>query len=66
MRSRTYTVPGMSCSHCERAVSDELSAVPGVDFVEVDLATKLVTVRGAHLDDAALREAIADAGYEAS
>jgi copper chaperone CopZ len=61
-----YTVPGMSCGHCERAVSEELSHVVGVDSVDVDLETKLVTVRGRELDDAALRAAIEEAGYEAA
>jgi copper chaperone len=56
----------MSCAHCERAVSDELSAVDGVESVEVDLSTKLVVVRGRGLDDAALRAAIEEAGYEAA
>ncbi len=65
MAERIYTVPGMSCEHCERAVAAELSAVPGVESVGVDLATKVVVVRGDRLDDAALRAAIEDAGYEA-
>lgn len=61
-----YSVPDMSCGHCERAVSSELEAVSGVNDVEVDLKTKLVTVRGDRLDDAALRVAIEEAGYEAA
>jgi copper chaperone CopZ len=61
----TYTVPDMSCSHCEAAVTEELERVTGVESVDVDLSTKLVTVAGDPLDDAALRAAIADAGYEA-
>jgi copper chaperone CopZ len=59
-----YTVPGMHCAHCERAVSDELQQVEGADSVEIDLDAKLVTVRGVALDDAALRAAIDEAGYE--
>jgi copper chaperone len=66
MNEITYTVPDMSCGHCERAVSSELEAVSGVSCVEVDLQTKLVTVRGEPLDDAALRAAIEEAGYEAA
>ena len=61
----TFTVPGMHCGHCERAVSDEVAAVPGVEAVAVDLETKLVTVTGERLDAAALRSAIDEAGYEA-
>jgi copper chaperone len=64
--SITYTVPAMHCSHCEAAVSEELEAVEGVDAVEVDLETKLVTVTGSDLRDAALRVAIEEAGYEAA
>ena len=61
-----YTVSGMTCEHCRNAVSSELGAVAGVRSVEVDLDTKLVTVTGEGLDDAALRDAIEEAGYEAA
>jgi len=62
----TYTVSDMTCGHCKQAVTQEVSAVEGVDSVEVDLDTKLVTVVGSSLDDAKLRAAIDDAGYEAA
>ena len=61
----TYRVPGMTCGHCRIAVAEELSAVPGVECVEVDRDAKLVTVNGAPLDAAALRAAIDEAGYQA-
>lgn len=61
----TYTVPGMTCGHCEASVKEELGAVAGVQSVDVDLKTKLVTVSGSSLDGAALRAAIREAGYEA-
>jgi putative ABC transport system ATP-binding protein len=66
MSELVYTVPDMNCSHCKQAVSSELSQVAGVDSVDVDLDTKLVTVRGHELDDAALRAAIEEAGNEAN
>jgi copper chaperone len=66
MTEITYTVPEMSCGHCKQAVSSELAEVAGVDSVDVDLDTKLVTVRGHELDDAELRAAIEEAGYEAA
>jgi copper chaperone len=66
MTEITYTVPAMSCGHCKRAVSSELLAVEGVEDVAVHLETKLVVVRGAALDDARLRAAIEEAGYEAA
>jgi copper chaperone CopZ len=46
-------------------VSEEVGAVAGVESVQVDLDSKLVTVRGAALDDAAIRAAIDEAGYQA-
>jgi copper chaperone len=61
-----YTVPGMHCGHCKQAVSEEVSAVPGVESVAIDLETKRVTVVGEALDDAELRAAIDEAGYEAA
>ena len=59
-----YSVPGVHCAHCRAAIADEVGAVPGVESVGVDLEAKRVTVVGSGLDDAALREAIDEAGYE--
>jgi copper chaperone len=66
MSEITYTVPDMTCGHCKQAVSSELAEVAGVDGVDVDLDSKLVTVRGHDLNDAELRAAIEEAGYEAA
>ena len=63
---KTYTVPGMSCSHCVTAVSHKVAQVAGVDSVDVALDSKRVTVRGRDLGDDAVRAAIGEAGYEAS
>src|SRR6266545_3166177 len=65
MTEITYSVPDMSCGHCKHEVTTEVSAVAGVDSVDVDLDTKRVVVRGAGLDDAAIRAAIDAAGYGA-
>jgi copper chaperone len=65
MNELRYRVPGISCAHCEAALGDEVGAVAGVERVEVDLETKLVVVHGSELDDARLRAAIVEAGYEA-
>jgi copper chaperone len=64
METRSFTVPDMTCGHCKKAVTEEVSRVAGVQGVDVDLDTKLVLVRGEALDDGALREAIEEAGYE--
>jgi copper chaperone len=66
MSNLTYTVPAMHCGNCTAAVEREISQVPGVELVEAELATKLVVVRGKGVDDAAVREAIKEAGYEAA
>ena len=66
MSELTYTVAGMSCSHCEHAIKSEVSTVPGVETIDVDLETKLVVVKGEALDDGAIRAAIDEAGYEAA
>jgi len=66
LSEHTYLVEGMSCGHCRAAVIEEVEQVTGVDAVDVDLERRLVTVRGDAVDDGAVREAIAQAGYEAS
>jgi copper chaperone len=60
----SYSVPGVSCEHCRAAIEGEVSAVAGVASVVVDLDAKTVTVTGDPLDDAALRAAIDEAGYD--
>ncbi len=65
VQTQTYSVPGMHCDHCKAAVTRELRSVPGVAAVDADLETKLVTVWGHVLDDAALIAAIDEAGYDA-
>jgi len=59
----TYDVPGVSCGHCVDAITREVSAVPGVRAVRVDLDAKTVTVEGTP-SDADVRAAIDEAGYE--
>jgi copper chaperone len=64
--TRTYTVSGIHCGHCAAAIKQEVAGVEGVEAVDVDLDAKVVTIRGEALSDAALREAIEEAGYEAA
>jgi copper chaperone len=60
-----YAVIGMTCQHCVAAITEEVSAVAGVTGVAVDLAAGRVSVSSAGpLDDAAVRAAIDEAGYE--
>ena len=62
----TYTVPAIHCAHCAMSIREEVSEVEGVEDIDVDLESKLVTIRGLALDDVALRAAIEEAGYEAA
>lgn len=44
MSTTTYTVVGMTCAHCVQAVTTEVSALPGVDSVHVDLESGSLTI----------------------
>lgn len=61
----TFTVVGMTCDHCVKAVTSELQALPGVSRVEIDLASGAVTVESAEpLSHRAVAAAVEEAGYE--
>ncbi|MEU1691656.1 heavy-metal-associated domain-containing protein [Streptomyces hirsutus] len=60
-----YKVSGMTCGHCEGAVSKEISALEGVTAVQAVAKTGEVTVTStAPLDQGAVRAAVDEAGYE--
>ena len=59
----TYTVAGMTCSHCVASVSEEVAEVAGVDAVDVDLGSGRLAVTG-DVSDADIHAAVAEAGYE--
>jgi copper chaperone CopZ len=62
--STTFTVSGMTCGHCERAVTQEIGALTGVESVIVDLATGAVTVTATEpVDRADVAAAVTEAGY---
>ena len=62
--STTFSVTGMTCDHCRRAVTQEISAVDGVESVDVDLASGTVTVSTARpVDRADIAAALDEAGY---
>ncbi len=68
MTTYQVDVSGMSCDHCERAVGEELDALPAVESVVIELVpdgTSTVTVQAtAPLLEADVRDAIDEAGYE--
>ena len=68
MTTTTYAVTGMTCAHCVAAVTDEISQLPGVNGVTVDLvadgASQVTVASDAPLDTERVREAVDEAGYE--
>lgn len=65
MTTATYTVTGMTCGHCAQSVTEEVSEVPGVADVAVDLPTGAVTVTSEQpLSEDQIRTAVTEAGYE--
>ncbi len=63
--TNTYRVTGMTCGHCVQAVTSELTELPGVTGVEVDLSSGAVTVASDRpLTDDEVRAAVDEAGYE--
>jgi copper chaperone CopZ len=60
----TFQVTGMTCGHCQRAVTEEISRIPGVQGVAVDLATGSVTVTAMQpVDRVDIAHAVDEAGY---
>ena len=60
----TFQVTGMTCGHCRRAVTEEISRIPGIQGVAVDLATGSVTVTATQpVDRANVALAVDEAGY---
>jgi copper chaperone CopZ len=62
--STTFTVNGMTCSHCVRALTQEICAIAGVDSVRIDVPTGTVTVTACEpVDPADIAAAVEEAGY---
>jgi copper chaperone len=64
METVTYEVPGITCGHCRSAIEQEVGGLADVVSVAVDIEARTVEVTGS-ADDAAIRAAIVEAGYEA-
>lgn len=68
MTTTTNGVTAMTCEHCASAVKDELTKLPGVREIAVDLVPEGISsvhvVSDEPLDDARVREAVDEAGYE--
>ncbi len=65
MSTETYTVTGMTCSHCVASVTEEVTEVPGVTDVQVELETgRLTVVADQPIGADAVRAAVEEAGYQ--
>jgi len=66
-RTIELSVDGMTCGHCVMSVSEELREIPGVKNVEVILnsgsTSKVTVLTDTPLDDAALSDAVSEAGF---
>lgn len=64
MTTTEYQVTGMTCGHCEGAITRDVSQIAGVENIDVSAATgKLVVTSTAELDDAQVLAAVEEAGY---
>ncbi|MDR1768689.1 MAG: heavy-metal-associated domain-containing protein [Propionibacteriaceae bacterium] len=57
-----YTVSGLTCDHCVKAVKQEVSAIPGVNGVELSIAGDLKIDSSQAIDFDRVVEAVAEAG----
>jgi copper chaperone len=65
MQTTTYPVSGMTCGHCVESVRAEVSLIPGVTGVTVDLAAGSMTVTSLQpVERETVRAAVDEAGYE--
>jgi copper chaperone len=65
MAETSYTVKGMTCTHCVASVTEEVSEIAGVRTVDVDLATGRVTIASDEPVPAErVAAAVTEAGYE--
>ena len=68
MSTQTISVQGMTCGHCVKSVTEEITEIPGVTGVQVDLVsggTSTVTVDADEpVADDALKAAVEEAGYQ--
>lgn len=66
MSTSEYQVTGMTCGHCEMAIRDEVSRIPGVQGIDVSAQSGRRVVRSsAPVEDTAVLAAVDEAGYQA-
>ena len=66
MATTEFNVTGMTCSHCEMSVREEVEEIPGASVSQVSHETgRLVVESDQPVDDAAVKAAVQEAGYSA-
>ncbi len=64
-QTNTYNVTGMTCAHCVNSVTEEVTAIPEVERVKIDLENGTLTVTASEgLSDDDIRTAVEEAGYD--
>jgi len=65
--SKTINVDGMTCDHCVNAVTEEISKIPDVTEVNIDLhageISQVTITAGSEISDADIVAAVEEAGY---
>jgi copper chaperone len=65
MTERVYKVPDVSCDHCVSAITNELTQIDGVENVQVNLQSKMVTVVASEeVAEQSIRDGIDEAGFD--
>jgi copper chaperone len=62
--TKEYRVVGMTCDHCVASVTEEVSALPEVTAVQIELESGRLVVASDSVSDQAVGAAVAEAGYE--
>ncbi len=68
MSTQTFRVTGMTCDHCVHAVTEEVSALDGVEAVTIELvaggASSVLVTSASPVSAEVMRAAVDEAGYE--
>ena len=61
---QTIRVEGMTCSHCEAAITRNLGKIQGIEEVVADKNTSQVKMKGAKINLAEVEQIVTDLGYQ--
>lgn len=65
MTTTDITIKGMTCSHCEMSIAEEIKKIDGVTEVSVSKDEGKAHVQATGVTNEQLAEAVEEAGYEA-